>query len=578
MASTSDASRQAGAAVPDGPPRENLVRALPSLELVRSTDDTESLTMRGHFAVFNEWAEIDSLVEGHFLERFAPGAFAKTITDNRDRMQVLFDHGLDATIGRKPIGSIAVLEEDETGPYFEVALLPATYVRENVLPGLEAGLFGSSFRFGVVNQKIERRPRRSAHNPNGLAERTITEARVREFGPTPFPVYAGATAGLRSLTDDWFRAQLRDADDLRGHATALITRDVDPDEEERRSRLYARSVELVGSTPWAITPDALATILGVIAERNAGVKLTDEEIRERIGAVQTDAGDDLIDELVGDDTADDPAGDPVAVIRVRGPIVPRASMFSQVSGLASVEQIKADFRSALDDPAVQSILLDIDSPGGSGFLVPELAAEILAARGTKPITAVANARAASAAYWIASAADELVVTPSGDVGSIGVYIAHEDISALQEKTGVKTTLVSAAKYKTEGNPFEPLTEEAKAELQRRVDETYQQFVAAVAKGRGVTPSTVREDFGQGRLVTPSQAMEVGMVDRVATFDETLQRMRKAAGVARSTEPEPPAATTPPEPEPSEATTRAEARTDAGLYLNSRKESDPSWKL
>ena len=155
--------------------------------------------------------------------------------------------------------------------------------------------------------------------------------------------------------------------------------------------------------------------------------------------------------------------------------------------------------------------------------VEELSAEIFQARGQKPITAVANSLAASAAYWIATAADELVVTPSGEVGSIGVFAAHEDVSGMLEQAGVKVNLVSAGRYKTEGNPFEPLTEEARASIQGRVDEYYEQFVSAVARNRGVKRSEVRNGFGEGRVVGAKQAVSLGMADRVGTLDETINR-------------------------------------------------------
>lgn len=530
------------------PPRENLARVLTErIELRRSQQDAMP-TMLGHFAVFNQWAEINSLFEGHFMERFAPGAFSKTFQENRGRIKCIHEHGLDPYIGKKVLGPVSLLEEDELGAAYEVPMLDTSY-NHDLIPGIEAGLYGSSFVFGIVNQKLDRRPRRSAHNPDGLSERTVTEAFVKEFGTCTFPIYKEATAGMRSVTDDWMRATLL-GEEPRGNATASIpaalSRAEEREEEQRTDRLYRRSVERVSSSAWAIELGALATIKAILAERASGVRLSEEEIQERIG---TRAEPDMV-----------PDG-PVSVIRLRGPIVPHAGMIDATSApLASVDELRAEFRDALASEDVKAILFDIDSPGGTVDLIPELAAEIIGARGQKPIVAIANTMAASAGYWILAAADEAVVTPSGMVGSIGVYSAHDDISGMQEKLGVNTTLVSAGKYKVEGNPFEPLTDEAKNEMQAIVDEFYGMFVAGVAKGRGVSPSVVREDFGQGRIVLPSKALEAGMVDRIATFDETLARLTKAAMAARSEddpEPEPPAATTPhqDEPEPSEVTTR-----------------------
>ncbi len=140
-------------------------------------------------------------------------------------------------------------------------------------------------------------------------------------------------------------------------------------------------------------------------------------------------------------------------------------MLMESSGGTSVQGVARQFRAAMADPDIGRVILDVDSPGGQVGGVEELAREIYQARGQKPVTAIANGLAASAAYWIATAADEFVVTPSGQVGSIGVFGMHQDVSAALEKDGVKVTMVSAGKYKTEGNPFEPLTDEARAAMQ-----------------------------------------------------------------------------------------------------------------
>jgi HK97 family phage prohead protease len=197
------------------PPRDNLYRAvMPGPEL---RDDTPGgmPTLTGHFAVFNEWTEVDSVFEGRFMERIAPGAFQKTMEEGRNGMKVLFQHGRDPQIGDKPLGPIRSLTEDKTGARYEVPLLDTSYNRD-LLPGLKAGLYGASFRFKVLRDEFDDDPKRSAYNPDGLPERTITEAAVREFGPVTFPAYQGATAGVRSLTDEFlFERMLSDRDKLR---------------------------------------------------------------------------------------------------------------------------------------------------------------------------------------------------------------------------------------------------------------------------------------------------------------------------------------------------------------------------
>lgn len=182
-------------------PRENLLRGKVSGVAVRAAGEegeADGPVMVGHFAVFNQVAEINSY-EGNFLEKFAPGSFKKTIRDSRSKMKVLFQHGYDYVVGDKPLGPIVDLREDDEGVYYEVPLLDAGYVREEILPGLEAELYGASFRFRVIREEVDEEPDPSEENPKGLPLRVVKEAHVVEFGPVTFPAYEGASAGLRSL-------------------------------------------------------------------------------------------------------------------------------------------------------------------------------------------------------------------------------------------------------------------------------------------------------------------------------------------------------------------------------------------
>lgn len=303
----------------------------------------------------------------------------------------------------------------------------------------------------------------------------------------------------------------------------MRTDETDQDQPGAERRLsfarYRHVVTVVFLTPWAVLEATHAVIRDVVKMHVAGERLTAEEVEERIGA--------------------GPARKPgyqagaVAVIPLYGVIMPRADVFTQISGGTSLEMVKAAIEDAAADPAVGAILLDVDSPGGSVALVPETAAAIRAARARKPVVAVANTMAASAAYWLAAQADELIVTPSGSVGSVGVFAAHDDLSALQEKMGVKTTLISAGKYKTEGNPYEPLSDEARQAIQDDVDAFYAMFKADVAKGRGDTVATVEANYGQGRMVMAKDAVAAGMADRVDTFDGALARAASGKVVSRS---------------------------------------------
>jgi signal peptide peptidase SppA len=177
-------------------------------------------------------------------------------------------------------------------------------------------------------------------------------------------------------------------------------------------------------------------------------------------------------------------------------------------------------------------VLDIHSPGGSTFGVQELAAEIFAARGVKPVIAQVNSQCASAAYWLASQADEIVVTPSGEAGSIGVYTVHEDVTKAMEMAGVKATIVKGGANKTELSGLQPLSDDAREALQARVGLTAKIFNETVAQGRGVDVGVVLDRFGQGRMYDAPELLKRGMVDRVATLRETLARLGAPATVTR----------------------------------------------
>jgi len=262
-------------------------------------------------------------------------------------------------------------------------------------------------------------------------------------------------------------------------------------------------------TPWAILPQKLAQLEEIVARHVAGEKLEAEEIQARIHGAQRPP---------------DRRVNAVAVLPLFGTIFPRANMMTDMSGATSAERFGAQFAELVQDPEISAIVLDVDSPGGQVGGIDELSRQIFEARGTKPIVAVANHTMASAAYWIGTAADELIITPSGEVGSIGVFAVHRDMSAAMEKEGIKFSFIKEGKYKTEGNPYEPLAEEARAAIQTRVSEIYDTFAEAVARNRGVNPAIVRNGFGEGRMVGASQAVKMGMADRVGTLDETIRRL------------------------------------------------------
>src|SRR5215207_741449 len=167
-------------------------------------------TLAGHFSKFSNWYEVNSVFEGRFLDRTAPGFTAQTIVENRNSMRVLYDHGFDPQLGNKVLGTIEDLREDSEGAYYEVELFDTTYNRD-LLPGLRASQYGASFRMKVKEDSWDDEPKRSEHNPLGLPERTILRSDVMEFGPVTFPANPQATATVRSATDEFY-SRLRQRD------------------------------------------------------------------------------------------------------------------------------------------------------------------------------------------------------------------------------------------------------------------------------------------------------------------------------------------------------------------------------
>lgn len=182
-----------------------IVRAVSATPVLRAAaNPTDSLGMLEiRFSRFDSWYEVDSMWEGCFMERTMPGAFMDTISDDRAGMRVLFDHGHDPQIGNKVLGPIDDLREDSDSPVGEVPLFDTAYNRD-LLPGLRAGVYGSSMRMRVTGESWDDEPGASDYNPTGMPERTITKVRVMEFGPVAFPANPDSTAKMRSLTDSYY--------------------------------------------------------------------------------------------------------------------------------------------------------------------------------------------------------------------------------------------------------------------------------------------------------------------------------------------------------------------------------------
>ena len=279
---------------------------------------------------------------------------------------------------------------------------------------------------------------------------------------------------------------------------------------------HPRILQAFSERPWAITQSKLDIIRGVLEARAAGVSATKEDIQAAVGAARPGAGSTI-------------STGTIALIPVYGIITQRAGMMSEYSGGCSTENYIRALDQAMADPNITAVMTEFDTPGGSVYGVPEAAAKIMKYRGVKPHWAMLNPSACSAGIWLATQCERVLVTTSGDAGSIGVYMVHYDWSKWNDEQGVKPTYIFAAPYKVEGNPDEPLSADTRAYWQAGVDATYDAFVKSVASGRGVSAAKVKSDFGQGRVLMAQDAKDAGLVDDIAPIDDVVRDLAKQKG-------------------------------------------------
>jgi capsid assembly protease len=222
--------------------------------------------------------------------------------------------------------------------------------------------------------------------------------------------------------------------------------------------------------------------------------------------------------------------DGIAVIPVQGTLLKKESFMSAWSGSSSYEQIQRQMADAVGDAGVSAVLLDIDSPGGETAGCFDLADYIFSARKEKPVWAVANDIALSAAYAIASSASVIYLNRTGAVGSIGVYALHLDQSGFDKELGVKYTYVFAGDRKVDGNPHEPLSEQAFGDIQDEVDREYGIFTETVARNRKASKKEVVAT--QAAVLWADNAIPL-LADKVGTFDDAMNALREVIGGSSS---------------------------------------------
>lgn len=268
-------------------------------------------------------------------------------------------------------------------------------------------------------------------------------------------------------------------------------------------------LKLIQSRDWAMLPESLHALqeaasvkVDLSASDMEPIKLAAKPIRKVKGAV--------------------------GVISIRGVIMNNPSFIMQLFGAVDVQMIRSTFDEMMSNDSIGAIVLHIDSPGGEVFGVMELADHIFQNRDQgKRIISYTDGFMCSAAYFIGSAAENVIASPTALIGSIGVYTTHIDISKFNENEGVSVTYVYAGKYKVEENPNEPLASEAQAAMQKRIDQYYDQFVSAVAKYRGDTKKNVINGYGEGRCLHATHALEANLIDKIDTIENVLATLTGA---------------------------------------------------
>lgn len=257
----------------------------------------------------------------------------------------------------------------------------------------------------------------------------------------------------------------------------------------------------IAGEPWAITETALHTILEIAAREN-----------ESPQAVAAKLGRNL------QNTYSVTERDGVAIIPVAGPLFRYANLFTMISGASSYELIARDFTAALENPNIKGIILDIDSPGGEVNGVSELSNMVYAARGKKPVVAYASGDAASGAYWIASAADEIVVSETSALGSIGV------VGMYQGKSGKSAETVEIVSSQSPHKRLDPTSDEGRNRLQTRIDSMADVFIGTIARNRDVSAEDVQSHYGGGDVMIGAKAVSAGLADRIGSLEGLIAEL------------------------------------------------------
>lgn len=217
--------------------------------------------------------------------------------------------------------------------------------------------------------------------------------------------------------------------------------------------------------------------------------------------------------------------DDIAIIPIMGGLTHRMTFIDAMctGGLSSYEGLRRGFDEALADESIKTIVLHIDSGGGEASGCFELARHIMASRGQKKIIAYVDEFACSAAYALASSAEEIIASPDADVGSIGVIMVHQELTKAFEKNGVTINVIKAGEFKGMGSPFQTLSEESKERLQKRINDTYATFTGFVAESRNLSEEAVKNT--EANVYSAQEALELGLINSIMSQDDFLNYLQ-----------------------------------------------------
>lgn len=284
------------------------------------------------------------------------------------------------------------------------------------------------------------------------------------------------------------------------------------------TKKYRRVTAAVFNNEWMIVPEKLEQIVELLELKDQGVQLTEEQIAERIAAGRGYGGEPIVETSK------------VAVLNIFGVISQKMNYMMEISGGTSTEMFRRSFHEAINDDSVSAVLINIDSPGGSVPGVPELSREIYEARGKKRIISLVNPSCCSAAYYLGSAADEIVAIPSAcDIGSIGAFAIRTESRKADEMAGVTRHVIRSTEFKAAGHPSVEMTDGERQHWESRLMQVHDMFVGDVARNRGISVETVEKNYGSGLSFLAEEALRRGMVDRIATLDEVLADLGVSTG-------------------------------------------------